>query len=245
MCPRPPPRSPCPDRSPIGDSAASAGLDILSVHICTPLELMNATPIPLSLQFHRLAKDEGARPLPPVTVRVEPFSVCDSPPQLDPPEAFGVSVLLADAGGCPATGTGGPTQQLATDILSGEADSEEIVPLCGGRSSAGSPELLVTLARRGLAVCVSCSRWLVDRTGLGIRVICSSDPLTDQNAPLPQADGYISLLGSDHPPASSNNSREPVHYLALCDEPGQGWTATARIGLPDSGAGGAGGGVSE
>lgn len=235
-------------------SASLAGSDpkpsATAVHICLAAQLLNATPMDLRFRVSTCEHPSPRavrRPDPSgqgfVDVDVPAFSVCDLPRHLDPSRPLAlrlcaVEPLASFDDPARAQESGGvasarswvnvppPAAPLVPRMLESAARPKEVLlPMAG---DGDRPEAVRLTVQRGGACRVSCARWLVDRTGMRLRALCTAQPQPPpaSAAPLPVVQGMYTLL-------DAGGKDLGYYYLAMPALAREGpWAAIGQVRLP-------------
>lgn len=200
---------------------------VTSIHLTAPWRLVNATPLRLCFRFD-LPPREGVGD--PVDVMVEAFSTAMLPASLDGTKPYRLA-LAADASevsfGTPSSSlrseaelflpnVAAPSLQRVFQQDSPRADLNVAMPDGSTFRAAITP---------GLSCRVACRSWLVDRTGLGLRVLASARRPTPSAPALPSASG-LHLLDC------CVNSAFSKIYLAMPSRNDHEWALLAKVKLP-------------
>jgi len=243
----------------------------VSVHIYTPLRLINATPVKLQFVFEAPSTEKtppqwGNSPgtmkktkkfsavgvslssfaygqkVKRFVVDLDPLSDCDLPPDIDPSEPYGVTIMITNTSHEMSTEIMHPSPPVPRIFDSNYGTPEELVAVPLGENEIdkqGEEALMLTISR-GLICSVTCQRWLVDRTGLGLRVIHSLQLPTETSLALPHLGNDITLLSPIYQKWMRTNFPEMKrmqYHLAVPSNEVHGWAAVGRAKLPDTSEG--------
>lgn len=219
----------------------------IALHLTWPYQVKNVTPVRLACHFKAPAGHICAEPSRSIVV--EAFSACDLPLSVPVFMPLALSISLADDR---VDGASGAAQRPAssrelprifgTEAQAAATDATEellVVPGVGAASPAGSGEFVVKVTR-GPSCEILCSRMLVDRTQLRLRVLCLVGRPTPHSVPLPRVDGHITLLKPE-PLASGVDGKRRYRrssalrfYLAMERVKGEGWSSVVSVNFPSS-----------
>lgn len=231
--------------------------NITSVHIYTPLRLINATPVKLQFVFEVLQLPDspgtsgssvrafsGAPPffgceyVNRFVIDVDALSDCDLPPDIDPSQPYGVSLMIPSATNTYSAEFRHHSPPVPHIFDTSSVEEELVaVPLGENETDKRGEEVLMLSITRGLICSVTCHRWLIDRTGLGLRVIHSMQLPTATNLALPQLDGHVTLLSPIFQKSFQKTYPELKrmrYFLAVPSDGIHGWTAVGPVKLPDT-----------